>query len=220
MRKLFYLFCVLAISFTVQASVITYTNSVTGLFDLVPSTDLVIPQFDSSLGTLNSVTMNLSTALQGSLGFENLKRFAGGTFNVSTNNIYAYISLGLSGSGGMLMSSYTDNQTYTVTLAKYDGTIDYAGTSGTTIATFSDADTETFTTSSSLEQFIGTGNILFNIINDASAPLGLPTNSAAIINTTGQASVSIDYDYTPIPEPATIAIFSLSGLFLKRKKIA
>jgi hypothetical protein len=221
MRKLFYVFFILAISFSVQASTITYTDSVTGLFDLVPDRDLVIPQFDSSLGTLNSATINLSTALQGSLGFENLKKFTGGNFNVSTNNIYASLVISLNGSG-IMMSNYMDNQTYTVTLAAYDGTTDYAGTSGTIVANFSDADTQTVSLSdpSFLAQFIGTGDLLFNIITDSLTPLSLPSNSSAIINTTGQASASITYDYTPIPEPATVCLISIGALSLiQRKKI-
>lgn len=226
MKKLFaVLFAVLVMGFSANAATITYTDSVTGIFDEVSDADatLYIPQFNSSLGTLNSITINLSTALQGDLGFENLKKFTGGTFNFSTQNVYAYLVLGLSGSGGMLMSNYTDNQTYTVTLAKYDGTIDYAGTSGTIVTTFSDADTQTyadFTDAGFLTQFTGTGNMDFTITSDSLSQLGLPSNSAAIINLTGQASVSITYDYTPIPEPATIAFLSISGLFLKRRKIA
>jgi hypothetical protein len=206
---------------TAQASTITYTNSVTGLFDEVPDTILYIPQFNSSLGTLNSITMNLSTAIQASFGYENLKKFTGGTFNVSTNNIYGYLVLGLNGSG-IIGSNYSDNQTYTATVTAYDGTTDYAGTSGKTVATFSDADTQTITLSdaSSLAMFTGTGNMNFTTLTDAQNMFTVPANSAAIINTTGQASTSVTYDYTPIPEPATIAFLSLCGLFIKRKKIA
>jgi hypothetical protein len=222
MKKLFaVLFAALVMGLSAHAATITYTDSVTGIFDEVSDADatLYIPQFNSSLGILNSITINLSTALQGDLGFENLKKFTGGTFNFSTQNVYAYLVLGLSGSG-MIMSGYSDSQTYTVTLAKYDGVIDYAGTSGTIVTTFSDADTQTyadFTDAGFLTQFTGTGNMDFTIMSDSLSSLGLPSNSAAIINTTGQASVSVTYNYT-VPEPATMAVLSLGGLLFKRKK--
>lgn len=223
MKKLFALLFVLVFAFSVQAASITYTDNVTGIFDEVSDEDatLYIPQFNSSLGTLDSVTIDLSTALQASLGFENLKKFAGGDFSVATQGSYAYFTLLLNGVGFGSMSFYTDSQTYTVTLAKYDGTTDYAGTSGTIVASFSDTDTQTITISDPgyLAQFIGAGNMIFDVLTYSATPLGLPSNSAAIINTTGQAGASITYNYT-IPEPATIAVLSLGGLLLKRKKTA
>lgn len=216
MKKILFAITLLAISFTAQANLISYSDSITGLFDLVPDRDLVISQFNPALGTLNSVTITFHTALQGSLGFENLKKF-GGNFSIVTNNITAYILLG----GGICASGYSDNQTYTVTLGAYDGTTDYAGTSGTEVASFSDDDTMPFffNAPDSMAQFIGTGNMTFTTQTFSMMPLGLPTNSEASVNTTGEASVTIAYDYTPVPEPMTIAILSFAGLLL-RKKIA
>jgi hypothetical protein len=214
MRKLLYALFVLAISLTAQANTITYSDSITGLFDLVPNRDLVVPQFDSSLGTLNSVTMDISTAIQASLGFENLKKFAGGNFDISAS-VHGYVVV-----SSMIMSNFVDSQTYTITLQPYDGILDYAGTSGTTVATYSDVDNGIFTQTSDFARFIGTGSVPFNIMTDARADhFGLPANSSATINTTAQASVSVTYDYTPVPvpEPATIAILSFAGLLLKRK---
>ncbi|HBG27463.1 MAG: hypothetical protein A2Y10_02720 [Planctomycetes bacterium GWF2_41_51] len=217
MKKFLLVLIVLAMSVAAQANIITYSDSVTGLFDLVPDTDLLVSQFDSSLGTLNSVTITFYTALQGSLGFENLKQF-GGNFSISTNNIYAAVVIG----GGICASNYNDNQMYTATLGAYDGTTDYAGTSGTILATYSDSDTMPFffNTPDSMAQFLGTGNMTFTTQTFSMMSLGLPTNSEAAINTTGQASVTISYDYTPVPEPATIAILSLGGLFLFKRKTA
>ena len=216
MRKLFYVLFVLAVSLPAYAATITYTDSITGLFDLVADTDLVVPQFDTSLGTLNSITLTLSTALQGSLGFENLKKFTGGDFSVSASGTYAYLTLGINGSP-IMWSDYSDSQTYTVTLAKYDGTIDYAGTSGTNVATFSDADTITIPIGPGETLFLGSGSVYFTIVTGSSASLVVPSNSAAIIDTTAQASVSVTYDYTPVPEPVTIAILGLGGLLFRRK---
>ncbi|OQA01193.1 MAG: hypothetical protein BWY69_01456 [Planctomycetes bacterium ADurb.Bin401] len=216
MKNFLFIITILAITVAAQANLITYSDSIIGLFDLMPDRDLVISQFNPALGTLNSVTITFHTALQGSLGFENLKRF-GGNFTVVTNNIMAYVVIG----GGICSSGYTDNQTYNVTLGAYDGSTDYAGTSGIEVAALSDDDTVPFFLNApdSMAQFIGTGNMTFTTQTFSMMPLGLPTNSEAAVNTTGQASVTIEYDYTPVPEPMTIAILSFAGLLL-RKKIA
>jgi hypothetical protein len=212
MRKILYAFSILAICFTAHASTITYSDSITGLVDQVATRDLVVSQFDSSLGTLNSVTMDISTAIQVSLGFENLVRYDGGNFEIPVG-VHGYVVV-----ASMVMSNYAYNQNYVVTLGAFDGTLDYAGTSGTIFATYSDADNGVFTQYSDFDRFIGSGSVPFNILTDAGADhLGLPANSSAIINTTAQASVSVTYDYTPVPEPATIALLCLSGLLLKRK---
>jgi hypothetical protein len=215
MRKLFFIFLVLAISLTAQANTIFYSDSITGLFDLVPNRDLAVSQFDSTLGTLNSVTMDISAAIQASLGFENLKKFAGPDIEISAS-VHGYVIV-----GSMLMSNYVDQQTYTLSLGAFDGVIDYAGTSGTTVATYSDADNEVFIQTSDFDRFIGTGSVLFNLMTEAFTDhLAIPANSSAIVNATGQASVLITYDYTPapVPEPATIALLCLGGLAMRKRK--
>jgi hypothetical protein len=35
---------------------------------------------------------------------------------------------------------------------------------------------------------------------------------------TGAGKVSVVYDYTVVPEPATLAILGLGGLFIRRRK--
>jgi hypothetical protein len=214
MRKILYALFLLAFSLTAGASTITYTDSITGLFDLVPNRDLAVSQFNSSLGTLNSVTMDISTAIQADVGFENLARFAGGNFQVGTS-VHGYVVV-----ASMVMSNFVDTQTYTISLQPFDGILDYSGTSGQILKHYSDADHGTFTQTSDFDRFIGSGSVPFPIIMDAFADhFTIPSNSSAIINTTAQASVSVTYDYTaPIPEPVSIALLCLGGLMLRKRR--
>lgn len=214
MRKFLLVLFIFALTSAVQANIITYTDSINGLFKYVPNRDLAVSQFNPALGTLNSVTMELSTAIESSLGFENLVSFERPNIQVTTS-VHGYIALGY-----MLMSNFTGGQTHILTIGAFDGIIDYAGTSGTILETYSDADTGTFNLpfGSDFSQYIGLGSVLFPLITDSFTDhITKPANSAAIYNTTAEASVTITYDYTPVPEPATIAILAIGGLFLKRK---
>jgi hypothetical protein len=213
MKNYFAFLLILALCLSAQANVISFTDSITGLFDQVETRDLVVPQFDSSLGTLNSVSVNVSTAIQGSVGFENLKRFTGGNFAV-TVNVHGYVALDY-----MVMSNYQDQQNYNVILGAYDGALDYAGTSGTILATYSDADNMQYTIGYDFSRFLGTSNVIFSVLAEAVADhIAKPANSSADLLTTGQASVTVTYDYSPVPEPATIVVLSIAGLFLRRRK--
>ncbi len=210
-----------------DASLITRTDNVVGLFNLVADRDLIIPQFDSTLGTLNNVSITVTTALQASLGFENTNPTSGGTFYVSTyfsfdpTEYYTRAKIDLSfNSSVILTSGYSDAQTYTLSgISAYDGITDYAGTSGRTVATFGDADNLSLFYNSGLAQFIGTGNLTFGILSDAYTTLMTTGgNNSTRMMTTGQAGVTVVYDFTPIPEPATIALLSFSLLILRKRK--
>jgi hypothetical protein len=228
MKKLaVFTFVVLAIGLSANANQITYTDSVVGLFNLVADRDLIIPQFDSSLGTLNSVSITASAALQASLEFENKNTTSGGTFYVSTyfsfdpENEYTRVRIDLSFDNSVILTTgYSDAQKYTLNnVSAYDGITDYAGASGRTVATFGDADNLSLFYDSGLAQFIGVGNLTFGVDSDAYTTLAVTGgNNSTRMATTGQTGVTVVYDFTPIPEPATIAVVSLGGLFATRKR--
>jgi hypothetical protein len=230
MKKLVTIYAVatlLMMAVSANANLITYTDNVVGLFNLVVDRDMIIPQFDSALGTLNSVSITAATALQASLGFENRNTTSGGTFYVSTyfsfdpENEYTRAKIDLSfNSSVILTSGYTDAQKYTLSgISVYDGITDYAGTSGRTVATFGDADSLPLFYDSGLAQFIGAGNLTFGIHSDAYTTLTVSGgNSSTRMATTGQAGITVVYDFTPIPEPLTAAILSLGGLLAIKKR--
>jgi hypothetical protein len=219
---------VLMMTVSASATVVSYTDSISGLFNLVADRDLVVSQFNSSLGTLNSVSITVSTALQATLGAENTNPSspASGTaaFNVYTYfrsdpTQYTQASVTLSfDSSTVSMAGYTDAKKYVLHLTKYDGTTDYAGTSGTTVATFTPSDSEVLFYNSGLASFIGTGGLTFGLVSNAYTVLQTPGNFSTSMSTTGQAGVTVNYDYTPIPEPATMVLLGLGALSLIRRK--
>jgi len=228
MRKLLALAVILLASVvSANANQITYSDSVAGLFDLVADRDLLIPQFDSSLGTLNSVSIAVETGLQASLGFENKNPTSGGTFYVYTYftfdpaNEYTRARVDLSFNDAVILTSgYSDAKKYTLTnISAYDGTTDYAGTSGRILGTFGDADNQSFFYDSALAEFIGSGNLTFGVLSDAYTTLSWSGGSSDVrIATTGQAGVTVVYDFTPIPEPTTMCILAIGSLVFLRKR--
>jgi hypothetical protein len=223
-----YLLIVLMMTVSAGASLITRTDTVVGLFDKVPDRDLSIPQFDPALGTLNSVSITVTTALQASLGFENTNPTKGGTFDVYTYwpsdpTVYTRAKVDLSFNNSVILTSgYTDAHKYTLSnITAYDGITDYAGTSGRTVATFSDADSLPLFFSTGLDQFIGTGNLTFGVNSNALTALSVSGgNNSTRMATTGQAGVTVVYDYTtPVPEPASMGLMALGCLGLLRRKM-
>ena len=212
MRKLLVLSLIFsAMTLTANAATISYTDSITGLLDMTETRDLVVSQFDPSLGTLNSITLNAIASIDASFGIENLIRYAR-TLNLSNSYMMGYVYI-----TGLVGASFNENQPYYLSLGVFDGTVDYAGTSGTIVDTFGDSQTAAYNIGPD-PSFIGTGNMTFAVQADAMAMVQTLSNFAAIFNTTGDASVTVTYDYTAVPEPTTMAILAIMGLVLKCKK--
>jgi hypothetical protein len=155
---------------------------------------LPFQQFDPALGTLTGVQILVNGTLSGSISLENLGSAAGtvavglpGTFDVSLGDL----NLGaFEFNGGTVASA---------TLGAYDGTINYAGSSGTVIrGLFGEGGlTASVGDASHLAQFTGTGTVDLSLTSEGSSEvLGDATlNSLLNINTGGV--VTLQYQYVP-----------------------
>jgi hypothetical protein len=178
-----------------------------------------VKQFDTTLGTLKSVTIDFIGSLKGDAGFENRST----TPTQVTVDLSGVLKLQLP--TGVDRFEINPQQIYNYNVAKYDGTTNFSGTSGKTVDGLmaSISETKTFTDGSFLQYFLGTGNADFTFLATATSKITGSGNMASFVTTLASAGIKVTYDYDPthVPEPsAAIGIGLLAGLGLlsQRKK--
>jgi len=207
-----------------QADVITHTatfsDDYAGTFNI--DEVLSVPQFDPSLGQLVSVTMSYGIDADGTLGYENTNPNSGGTKVVRTffqigDEVYStYGSLALSMGGSTLAQVNWDvRQTYTFTVGTYDGTTDYAGTSGWSTVYLDLSDADSMFLNSDMGAFVGTGTVDLDLVGEAWAAVSFPSGSTQF-RTLGAGAVTVAYEY--IPEPATLGLLIVGALAILRRR--
>jgi hypothetical protein len=109
----------------------------------------------------------------------------------------------------------------------FDGTLDYLGTSGVTVASreATKREDKDVTLQSILNLFTGTGTITTNLFGSARDLFGFSGgNVASNVETRAHGTVFVQYEYaltkTPVSEPGTIAIFglALAGLAVRARR--
>ncbi len=189
-----------------MASVISYDDSYTDVIGNGGGV-LHLSQFNSALGTLQSVQFQLVDQLTGAaLQMEN-KGAAPANFTASMT--------------GTLHSVYGDlvasTSTYSVLLGGYDHIKDYGGTSGITylIDPISQQYNNSYSTPADLLMFIGTGSLALSVTGDIVPVFTGPGNAAYLSSGTIDAYAKVSYNYlpVPVPEPGTYATL-LTGLVL------
>lgn len=122
-------FVPLALSLAAHGAEVMYSaNSST---TTLPFTSLstTVPQFDPALGSLQALRVTCRTFVQGNLGLEN-------PFPAPTSQHLVYFQAGCHASGPGVTSfpCSGDVPWFAPALAAFDGTLDYAGASGTTLS--------------------------------------------------------------------------------------
>jgi hypothetical protein len=201
-----------------QADLLVYTGGLNGQSsDPYPNSfpplsyngSIALTQFDPTLGTLNSITIDLSSVFNYGTQFENKSTSRGSTV---TKNLTQQLTIGSLLDTGLV--AY--NKSWTV--GTYDGTIDYAGTSGFTVAESKGATNVSSTlTGVNMTPYIGTGSMLFDVYSNASFSGGFTGGNGSFINSQNFATTAkVTYDYTPavVPEPVSSALFIVGGILL------
>lgn len=215
MKKSFYvvafmgLFGVAAAS---QANVISFSAS-KALTATNFTSSLALGKFDTSLGTLNSITFELVGAVQGTGRAESL--------NATASNVTLTLGSTLSLLRPDASALVVDNPTYSQTFAftRFDGLRDFGGTSGGTTGTRSATVTNLFTSTSASDFALfsalhgGTINLGLNAVG-ASRATGAG-NLITAFQTFAAGDVKVTYNYRPtaVPEPETYAML-LAGIGL------
>ncbi|MBE8968903.1 choice-of-anchor E domain-containing protein [Nostocales cyanobacterium LEGE 12452] len=210
---------IVATSGAANAASLSYTSSSNYELTDIIDTPLSIQKFNSSLGTLQGVTIEFTGDILGNAGFENRSPTASQT----TVNLSSQFSLKLNN-----QSLFALNPQYTSSyqVAKYDGITDYSGTSGKTLSnlTATQSGIQTFTNTQFLQSFTGNGDIDFLFSALASSVVTGSGNMRSYIDTYAKAGIKVTYDYdevTAVPESsATLGIGLIAGLCLlsQRKK--
>lgn len=165
--------------------------------------NMSLPKFDSSLGTLQSISFTISGNLTASQKFENL---SGGS---STTIIMT--------SQGTMTLRRPDGTSLVVTIPQvqnsrgataFDGTIDFTGGSGFIFpdASGSNSSSATLNGASDLALFTGTGSILLPVTAVGNSNGTGSANLLQQYGLVGASSASVTYTYTtaaPVPEAST-----------------
>ncbi|MBW4505461.1 MAG: choice-of-anchor E domain-containing protein [Scytonematopsis contorta HA4267-MV1] len=184
---------VLAPTSAVQAATLTtktYDSSVA-----VQRTDyddfLDLQQFDSTLGDLQSIELALLGEVNGKIELESRDASPA----TVTGNLKAEITLKNPDNSTLLVALPTASETKTFT--KYDGVLDFGGTSGATLAGLKSVDSKskTLTDTSTFAPFIGTGKVKLPVSAIGKSEATGKGNLVAGFETLAGANVRVVYTY-------------------------
>ncbi|MBD2386810.1 choice-of-anchor E domain-containing protein [Cylindrospermum sp. FACHB-282] len=212
---------VVATAGSASAASLSYTTSTPTQKTNVINQALSIQQFDSSLGTLESVVLDFSGDLAGNAKFESMDALPA-TINVTWGGILSIVNSNLN-LAGLSPIYITQNMSYDVSAD--DETLDFGGTSGKTInnLTASSSQTKTFNSASDLGIFTGLGNVNFLYSAQAVSSFTGTGNITSVATTLANAKLKVTYNYKSVPEPSAlfgIGLIAGFGLWSKNKKLA
>ncbi|MDB9507278.1 PEP-CTERM sorting domain-containing protein [Microcystis aeruginosa CS-338/01] len=176
-----------------------------------------LTQFDSSLGTLNSVIVTLDATVAGTVALENI----GPSASSITYNLQASVAVSSPSVGSLLTSVPVFSGTFNA--SPFDGTLDFGGTSGTTISNLTANASQTTTLTTGLTPFIGSGALSAFLSGIGQSNASGSGNIASVFTTQAGGTVTVQYNYTPaatVPEPSAIlGILAVAGIgsFARRK---
>ena len=169
---------------------------------------LSFAQFSPSDGSLLDINAGLVGDVTGSILLENLEA-APATFSLV---LPGWISL--FGPGNALLASVAPEAAKSVTLGAFDGNVDYAGSSGTTLAGLSNTATQDVLLqpgSTGIPGFVGTGTVDLPVTAGTSLQATGPANMQIVSHASAGATVTLSEDYSPPPSDTSTAGGSADG---------
>jgi len=187
----------------------------TGLF---PAITLNVKQFDSSIGELQSVHIDLHSSATGSLKFESRDS----TAETVAGSIGATIVLERPADKTTLLTGTVAANTSDL-VSKYDGLTDFSGTSGRTYANLSASGDRTLDLNSEspdFSMFVGTGTLAFPTSAVGASGITGAASIASALRTFAEADITVTYTYHPllvsVPEPGSMGLLLVGLLCFRR----
>lgn len=149
-----------------------------------------LPQFDPSLGNLQSIEIRVDGKIISDIKIENL--------DDETSQVGGSVAgtVVLNGPGFNLNVNIAGNAVIAQSLAAYDGTTDYAGPSGVSLGTKTATGSNTQTlTGTAMNAFIGTGTVNLSFLAQATTQASGGGNLFANIANQGGGQVTVTYRY-------------------------
>ncbi len=179
------------------------------------STSVEIQKFDQTLGSLSSVSIVLSGTLKCEVGAENR------SYSPATVILSASATVKLELPDGQILQS-NPGISEVKSFSAFDGNFDWAGTSGYTNTIYGITPGTSTNIVGNLSFFIGEGYFQLPITASAVSHTTCDGNVASYYFTSSSALVSVAYDYTPVPEPASLTalisgITALCAFAIRRK---
>ena len=203
----------LLLAFAAPAAEVSYSASTSNTNWITDyNITLQYPGFNPTLGTLTTVTLNLTAVYDTSYLFINNSTNSNGSLRSVTD---AYLYLNTSGSPLLNPDPLTDFH-----LSVNSGTVHYGG-QYTTSSHQTFGATNDYTDSGILNYFLSPTPVSLAASTETWTSSSISGNSYLQQSTTVELEGSIQYTYTPVPEPATFALAGMGALaiiWLKHKK--
>jgi hypothetical protein len=184
----------------------------------IPDGNLIlVPQYDGTPGSLLSITLELlANATNGQVEWDN-EDPVDGEVTLAIRSEFHAIAPNLS-----LQLILPNQQATTTVTADTDGTPDYIGSDSFAVGGSSDQGqtSKTLTNTALFSPYLGAGHFHVNLsalVFTKITTIGASGESRA---SNGQASgtVKVTYEWSEVPEPATMALLSLGGLAMLRRR--